>query len=445
MLLRANKEPGMKTFFGISLLVHLCVVVVAARLLTDETSSHLSKQYTNVYLLDISPGTENPEEFDLVSTSQESSSEQDVGRKTAAIPVLDKGIPRDHAGETRAHVIASNLVGPASSPLPAVESQVAMPIRSADWVWKAAEPTDSGLYDMRWPHSTLASRTKPESSDVNYRSPRVLTAAREAPMGGGLEASSSLVAQIPKTVAAEALEKSRVSEAPESLDAKAFELSINSFGTDELGRAPRIAGSADIVAVGTASPPGVEPRPVDNRLDFGLSLPPPASRESSGDYSVPPAAQAGLAARVVDPATQVSMLVPSVPPGPLALLSADELPKRSSLPSRVDEQKFGITAPPRLPSDGKASVQGTIVDNPVVLRQVAPVYPLAARRHGLEGTVVLLVSLDRDGVPSEVKVEVSSGRFDFDEAAQRAVREWRFDPPKESGTYVRVRVEFRLK
>jgi protein TonB len=56
----------------------------------------------------------------------------------------------------------------------------------------------------------------------------------------------------------------------------------------------------------------------------------------------------------------------------------------------------------------------------------APDYPLAARRRGQAGTVVVLVHCDRDGAVQQLQVLRSSGHALLDAAALAAVRHWRF-------------------
>jgi TonB family protein len=57
-----------------------------------------------------------------------------------------------------------------------------------------------------------------------------------------------------------------------------------------------------------------------------------------------------------------------------------------------------------------------------------PVYPAVARRCGWEGTVLLELRVLADGRVAEVSVADSSGHEALDEAAVRAVRQWRFEP-----------------
>jgi protein TonB len=58
--------------------------------------------------------------------------------------------------------------------------------------------------------------------------------------------------------------------------------------------------------------------------------------------------------------------------------------------------------------------------------RVAPAYPLAARRRGLEGSVLLRVRFDAEGRPEEVVVKTGSGSEMLDSAAREAVSRWRF-------------------
>ncbi len=78
-----------------------------------------------------------------------------------------------------------------------------------------------------------------------------------------------------------------------------------------------------------------------------------------------------------------------------------------------------------------------------------PLYPESARRAGEEGTVVIAVSVGRDGLPLATSVAVSSGSAALDAAALDAVAHWRFaaavrsDEPAERA--IRVPIQFRLR
>jgi periplasmic protein TonB len=59
---------------------------------------------------------------------------------------------------------------------------------------------------------------------------------------------------------------------------------------------------------------------------------------------------------------------------------------------------------------------------------------------GEQGKVVLRVSVSAEGLPTDVRVETSSGFPRLDDAAIRAVRTWRFTPAKQSGKSVSASV-----
>lgn len=77
-----------------------------------------------------------------------------------------------------------------------------------------------------------------------------------------------------------------------------------------------------------------------------------------------------------------------------------------------------------------------------------PAYPAAARRRGIEGTVLLEVLVGAGGEARDVKLVASAGDASLDEAARTAVRTWRFVPARR-GTepveaWVRIPLVYRL-
>ncbi|MEI2422112.1 energy transducer TonB, partial [Arthrospira platensis SPKY2] len=82
------------------------------------------------------------------------------------------------------------------------------------------------------------------------------------------------------------------------------------------------------------------------------------------------------------------------------------------------------------------------------LRNPAPHYPPVSRRRGEQGEVRLQVWVGADGSAERVTVHLSSGFSRLDQAAVRAVSEWRFVPARQGGravpAQVIVPVVFRL-
>lgn len=78
-----------------------------------------------------------------------------------------------------------------------------------------------------------------------------------------------------------------------------------------------------------------------------------------------------------------------------------------------------------------------------------PNYPAEERRRNIQGTTVIIVSIDASGGVIDVEVERSSGNRNLDREAVKAARRWRFNPETRDGrkiaSRVRVPVEFVLR
>ena len=70
---------------------------------------------------------------------------------------------------------------------------------------------------------------------------------------------------------------------------------------------------------------------------------------------------------------------------------------------------------------------------PIPGQTPAPEYPYRALRNGEGGTVLVLVRIGPDGVPTSTDVAQSSGSRELDRAATQAVRRWRFEPAISDG------------
>jgi len=65
-----------------------------------------------------------------------------------------------------------------------------------------------------------------------------------------------------------------------------------------------------------------------------------------------------------------------------------------------------------------------------------PIYPRAELVRGIEGEVLVHLRVNRDGVPTQIRVERSSGSPNLDRAALDAARKWRFMPTMQAGAAV---------
>jgi len=110
------------------------------------------------------------------------------------------------------------------------------------------------------------------------------------------------------------------------------------------------------------------------------------------------------------------------------------------------ENRNGSSDSPDAISDGfheSGEKESPIASDLDIIRGVKPIYPLASRRRGEEGTVFIYVRLSHDGAVIEAKVYKSSGYEQLDESALKAVKQWVFKTAKDSELLVPV--VFKLK
>jgi TonB family protein len=100
-------------------------------------------------------------------------------------------------------------------------------------------------------------------------------------------------------------------------------------------------------------------------------------------------------------------------------------------------------------SEGRAPNGGSFSEPPVLVNQVSPVYPAAAKLQRVQGIVAVRILIDKEGRVK--KAEVVSGDPLLIQAALDAVRQWRYKPgtlggaPRESDATVNVAFALSLK
>ncbi|HHN74373.1 MAG TPA: energy transducer TonB [Acidobacteria bacterium] len=78
--------------------------------------------------------------------------------------------------------------------------------------------------------------------------------------------------------------------------------------------------------------------------------------------------------------------------------------------------------------------------------RIEPVYPVAARRLGLSGKVILQVLVRRDGSVSDIEIlKQPPGGYGFGEAAKAAVSQWRFRPAMRIGRPVDAQISVTIQ
>jgi TonB family protein len=86
---------------------------------------------------------------------------------------------------------------------------------------------------------------------------------------------------------------------------------------------------------------------------------------------------------------------------------------------------------------------------PVKLRHRTPKYPLIARHNNWEGVTVLTIQVQPDGAVGEIDISQTSGFQVLDQAAVKAVKQWRYQPAVKNGLaiawQIRVKIIFKLE
>lgn len=90
-------------------------------------------------------------------------------------------------------------------------------------------------------------------------------------------------------------------------------------------------------------------------------------------------------------------------------------------------------APQASAAPGGGGLLGTLFAAPVALHVPKPEYPSSARRRGVEGTVLLKLTISETGAVTNASVDQTSGVEALDESALKAVREATFRPGLRAG------------
>ena len=112
----------------------------------------------------------------------------------------------------------------------------------------------------------------------------------------------------------------------------------------------------------------------------------------------------------------------TAPPEAPAVPAAPVVPEQRPPPAPTAPVAVPATTPVTPPRSDAA-----YLNNP------RPAYPLAARRRGDQGTVLVRVLVTTEGLATSVSLEKTSGHPSLDEAALTAVKSWRFVPARQGG------------
>jgi protein TonB len=117
-------------------------------------------------------------------------------------------------------------------------------------------------------------------------------------------------------------------------------------------------------------------------------------------------------------------------------------------PAGTVQEAVVPTAPDESEPGGPKNAGEGVMMAAGVIKGAKPDYPLAARKQGLEGKVMLRVTVAPDGRITSVTVVESSGHAMLDKAARDGVSRWRFTPARRAtgaiASVVDVPIEFKL-
>ena len=131
---------------------------------------------------------------------------------------------------------------------------------------------------------------------------------------------------------------------------------------------------------------------------------------------------------VVDLSMRLVTIQPGVPGGVLGGGGIPEVLK--------PVQPVALPPPPAPKASMKPIPVGGVVQEAKLVRRVVPEYPELAKRARVQGSVILQVSVDEEGNVFDVRV--LSGHPLLNEAAEKAVRQWKYSPTLLNGEPVPV-------
>jgi protein TonB len=191
-----------------------------------------------------------------------------------------------------------------------------------------------------------------------------------------------------------------------------------------------------------AAPFFAHPAAPEIRLEriFNLAPPPPLTDAPTAPRIDPATPVAPPAAAVPVPVPDAEVVIPATIPSQLELGRSG--PGENAVPAGPGL----VVAPPVEETPPDPGVFVLAEEYPTLVTRVAPVYPDLARSAGVDGRVVVLALVGKDGRIKDARIAKSVPMLD--EAALAAVRQWVFTPALNGGhpvlVWVRVPVVFTL-
>jgi protein TonB len=137
--------------------------------------------------------------------------------------------------------------------------------------------------------------------------------------------------------------------------------------------------------------------------------------------------------------------LPPMPAGPVISVHVDEpiiTTQQNVIRARVTDDNGPII------EGGGIGVRPEVQEvttNASIVRSFQPAYPLVSRARDEEGTVIVKILITPFGTAGDVQVEKSSGFSRLDDAAVKAVRDWKFAPAKRGSQAISMWVSVPVK
>lgn len=194
----------------------------------------------------------------------------------------------------------------------------------------------------------------------------------------------------------------------------------------------------ELIAAPATTPAILSESPPETVMPPALPEPVPGA-VGEPNLPTPPITPQTFPGSVVTPLSAVAELTPPTSLTPVASIVEAEV--RSQAPAPIGD---GTSA---LPGTEVTTASGrpTALAQPNYLRNQEPEYPLAARRRGQQGVVLLEVTVSPAGRATAVTVKETSGFELLDRAALRAVAEYEFEPARLGATAVASKIEVPIR
>lgn len=167
----------------------------------------------------------------------------------------------------------------------------------------------------------------------------------------------------------------------------------------------------------------------------------------------PPPPQPKVTPKPPEPPKPEPKVRPKAKPEARPLLQAQPVAERVTEQAPEPAPLAVAPSPPAPVTEAPPKAAEPVVEAPrfnaAYLNNPPPAYPLAARRRGIEGGVLVRAEVQADGSCSRVELKKTSGSELLDQAALEAVRKWRFVPAKKGSqavtAWVEVPITFKLE